>query len=439
MSADVPDLSIRERLSRRLFDGTAGSVSRGMITLAAGNGTGRAIGLLAMPLLTRLYGPEDFGALSIFMALIAILAPLATLRYAMALPLPRQDGTAMNLLVLSFAVMLAFSVVVGLSLWLAGGVLLGLVSMEILVPWWWLIALGMFGTALYELFTMWATRRRAYKVIAATNVTQSASGAFVKIALGFLAFMPMGLLWGQVLARVGGVIALLRAFARDLRQNWRHVRWQRVRIVGLRYRDFPIYRTPSQFLMNLAMQSPLLFVAALYGSETTGQLGLAISAISLPVALLGRTMASAFYAEAANIKHGNPEDVRGLFTAITFRLGLISILPAVILLLFGRVIFTTAFGPEWALAGTFASILAIYLMFQFIQTPVAYAFLLFDGHKPLLLISVQRLVLSGLAFGMAPQFALSSQEAVILFTVLLSIHYAASVYYAYRYISKSIR
>lgn len=439
MPANFPDRSLRERLSRLLFGVPSGVVFRGMVTLALGSSMGRVVGIAAMPVLTRLYGPEDFGVLSVFTALIAILAPLATLRYAMALPLPRHDGTAMNLLVLSGGMMLGFSAVVALLLWVAGVALLSLVSMERLAPWWWLIALGVFGTAFYELLTMWATRRRAYKVIATTNVTQSASGAIVKIGLGLLALKPLGLLLGQVFAQAGGVFSLLRGFSRDFRRNWRHVRWQRVRKVALRYRDFPMYRVPSQFLMNLSMQAPLLFVAALYDSETTGQLGLAMTAISLPIALLGRTTAKAFYAEASNCGRGRADEIKAIFVSVIFRLGAISFIPAVLLLFFGKLIFSMAFGAEWVLAGSFASILAIYLMFQFIQAPVAYVFILFDGQRALLLINVQRFFLSVLPFGMAPALTLSSRETVFAFAAALSVHYAASVYYAYRYIPKNVR
>ena len=47
-----------------------------------------------------------------------------TLRYVLALPLPRHDGVAMNLLVLSCALMLGFSALVGLALWAFGEPLL---------------------------------------------------------------------------------------------------------------------------------------------------------------------------------------------------------------------------------------------------------------------------------------------------------------------------
>lgn len=91
-----------------------------------------------------------------------------------------------------------------IALWALAPALLGLFSVEALIPWWWLILVGVVATAAYELLTYWAMRERNYKVIASTNVWQSAVGSIVKIGLGVLALQPAGLLVGQVVAQGGG-------------------------------------------------------------------------------------------------------------------------------------------------------------------------------------------------------------------------------------------
>src|SRR5690606_12731715 len=100
----------------RLVDKDASAVFKGMITLALGSGGARLIGLAAIPLLSRLYSPEDFGLLAVFSSMVLILAPLVSLRYVLALPLPRRDGTALNLLALSMACIFLGSALVGVLL-----------------------------------------------------------------------------------------------------------------------------------------------------------------------------------------------------------------------------------------------------------------------------------------------------------------------------------
>lgn len=438
MVADMPDRpGLRARISGRVFGGASGGVFRGMATLALGSGLGRLIGIASIPILTRLYSPEDFGVLAVFTALVAILAPLVTLRYALALPLPRHDGVAMNLLVLSTGLMLGLTGLFAVALWLFGAPLLALVSMQVLTPWWWLIALGVFGTAAYELLTMWATRKRAYKVIAQTNVTQSAAGALVKIGLGLAALQPLGLLVGQVVAQTGGVGRLISGFWAEMRANWRHVRASRMHKAAWRHRGFPVWRVPSQFLMVLSVQAPMLFMAALYDAETTGQFGLAVMALTVPVSLVGQTMAKAFYAEAATLGPHRALEIKAMLRAVLLRLGMLSALPALVFLAFAPDLFPLLFGASWEMAGRFAQGLALYLFFQFLQTPVAHVFYLFDGQRELLWLNVQRVILLVGLFAVSHQFDLSAGHTVWAYAGTLSVHYGLSTAYAYRFISKN--
>ena len=417
-----------------IFAGPAAGVFRGMATLALGSGAARLIGIASIPILTRIYSPEDFGALAVFTALVALLAPILTWRYVLAIPLPRHDGLAMNLLVLSVALMLATMLVLTAVLWAFAAPLLRALSMETLVPWWWLVAMGLLAAGTYEMLTLWATRKRAYKIIAQTSVWQSAAGAIVKIALGLLTLKPAGLLIGQVVANGGGIGSLLRSFRADFSTSWRHLRLGRMKKLAVRHRGFPIYRVPSQVLMVGSTQAPLLFVAALFDAPTTGQLGLALMALALPVQLFGRTMARAFYAETANLGNRKPQEIRRIANHVLMRLAILSLPPSLILFFFAPNLFPLVFGAEWEMAGNFASLLAIYLFFQFIQTPVVHIFYLFDSQGALLYLNAQRIILISGCFFAAYLQTLSSSEAISIYAVILAMHYAFSIVYALKLI-----
>lgn len=428
--ADMPDRpSLRHRLTRRVFGGASGGVFRGMAALALGSGIGRVIGIAAIPVLTRLYTPEDFGVLAVFAALVAILAPLVTLRYVLALPLPRHDGVAMNLLALSTGLMLGGTALVALGLWLGGEALLGLVSMQVLAPWWWLIALAVLGSAIYEMLTLWATRRRAYKVIAQTNVTQSLAGAAVKIGLGLLSIQPLGLLVGQVVAQASGIGRLMRSFLTEFRANAHHISWTRVRKTAWKHRGFPIWRVPSQFLLVFSMQAPMLFMAAIYGAQTTGQFGLAMMALSVPVTLLGASVGKALYGEAARIGIREPARLLGLVRATQLRLFLMATVPAGALLLFGATLFQIVFGPEWELAGRFVSLLSVYLLFQFTSSPLIQMMNLLDAQHMFLGINLLRAAgLVGL-MGSTYRFGIDAIQFVALFSAFNAAVYLAISWY----------
>lgn len=425
-----------KKLWNRAFGGHSAAVFRGMGTLALGTGLARAIGLLSIPVITRLYTPEDFGALSVFSALVAILAPLLTFRYVLALPLPRREEMAMNLLVLSAGLLVCCGAAMALTLWLWSDAIFSMLSMEVLAPWWWLVVIGALASGVYEALNLWATRQREYKVIARTQVWQGAAGAGAKLGLGALGVAPLGLLIGQVLTFGGGIGSLLHRYRRDFLRHFRDVRVSRIKRVAVRYKDFPIYRTPSQFLMIFSSQAPMLAIAALYDAETTGQAGLALMALGLSVQLFGRTLANAFYAEAASIGVKNPDKIRQLTLAVLRRLSIFAMVPTFVLMIFGETLFVIVFGEKWRLAGTLSSIFAIYLFFQFLQTPVSHIFYLFDGQKKLLFLNIQRLALVGAAFYFSWSIHASVNTTVFLYAIALAIHYAASTIYALRSIPK---
>lgn len=351
------------------FSGPAGSVFRGMSTLALGTGTARLLGVVSIPLLTRIYSPEDYGVLAVFTSLVALLVPFLTLRYVTALPLPRTNAMAMNLMALSALLLLGLTATITAVLAVFGSKILGLVSMQILAPWWGLIALGVLGAGIYEMLSMWATRRRAYKIIAKTQVTQAFTGQAIKIGLGLLSIKPLGLLIGQIAAQSGGIGSFVKRFHLDFQQERRKITWQRMKFIACYYRSFPIYRLPSQVLLVFSAQAPLLFCAALYDGKTTGQLGLAMMSLTMPITLIGNSMAKAYYAEMTIIKNV-PGKVRSVTMEVQKKLFIIGTPLALVIAFFGQDLFSLVFGEKWSLAGKFSSLLSFFTLLQLTSSPL---------------------------------------------------------------------
>lgn len=393
--------------------------------LATGSLMARAVGLVLLPIFTRLYSPADFGVMAVFSALVFMLMPAMTLRYVLAVPLPRHDGLALNILVLSLALMALSGLVVAIMLVAFGAPLLLLLGMKSIAAWWWLVVLALFGGGAYEGLMLWATRKRAYKAIARTQVTKSLAEAGTKLGFGLTTPGPLGLIVGQVVAQSGGIGALLRQFGGELRANWRHVRVSRLRKVAWRYRAFPIFRLPSQFLMVFSQQAPLIFAAGLFGEVTAGQLALALTVTAVPLALLGGSMGTALYGEAARIGIHEPHRLLRLVKTTQKRLVLIAIGPAAVLCLFGSPLFVLIFGQAWATAGQFASILSVYLLFQFTSAPMMQMMNLIDAQQMFLAINMVRAVLTlGLVFATASMDA-SALHFVSSYSVMMTVVYFA--------------
>jgi len=65
---------------------------RSVSVLVGGTAGAQILLVLAAPLLTRLYTPEDFGLLAVYASLLALIGVISSLRYELAIPLPEDDG-----------------------------------------------------------------------------------------------------------------------------------------------------------------------------------------------------------------------------------------------------------------------------------------------------------------------------------------------------------
>lgn len=78
------------------------SFNKNVLTLATGVSIGQAIPLLISPILTRIYSPEDFGILALFLSIATLISVISSGRYEQAIMLPDTDEEAMHLTVISW-------------------------------------------------------------------------------------------------------------------------------------------------------------------------------------------------------------------------------------------------------------------------------------------------------------------------------------------------
>jgi len=125
-------------------------VIRHALILATGSSAARAVGVVSVPIITRLYTPEQFGHFALFLSFIALLTPLASLRYSAALPLPRRDRSAVALLLACLLFLGSFVVVLALLFASFSERLFALVSAQALASLWPLLLAGVAVAGLHH-------------------------------------------------------------------------------------------------------------------------------------------------------------------------------------------------------------------------------------------------------------------------------------------------
>ena len=64
----------------------------------------QAIPIAISPILTRMYSPESFGVLAIFISVATVISVIANLRYQLAIVQPKKDEDAAAIVILSMII-----------------------------------------------------------------------------------------------------------------------------------------------------------------------------------------------------------------------------------------------------------------------------------------------------------------------------------------------
>jgi len=357
--------NLKQRIARLLPNN---NFARGVSVLVGGTASAQLVVLLAAPLLTRLYSPDDFGVLAVYIGILSLLSVIASLRYELAIPLPEDEREAVALTLLSFLIVLTVAGLAGISVLFWGQGLTELLQVPSLADYLWLLPVGVLFAGSYQIFTYWAVRLKQFPVLAKTKLWQQ----LVTTALQMSAFKVggIGLILGQVSGQSVGVSALAKKVI--CRDSWKNPPFAEMKFVALRYRNFPLFSTWGGFLNAAGTQLPPLLFASIFGATAAGLYALAHRIIALPMTVVGQAVGQVFLSNAAiDFRAGKLPPL-----VISAQRALIKIIlpPVLFLILFGPESFHIVFGEKWIQSGEVASWLALWMLVSFSTSPLSSVF-----------------------------------------------------------------
>ena len=357
---------MRELLSRFMPEG---SFARNVGMLTGGTAFAQALTVLALPLLTRLYTPEDFELLAVYVAVLSMVTVVSSLRYNIAIPLPEEDRHGMALLVLSLLCAAAVSALLATFVWLFPAIVADRLGQPSLMPYLWMVPLGVFLAAVYGALQYWSSRKKRFALITRTRVTRATGGIGAQAAVGFFAPSPFGLIFGHMLYGGLGVLGLARDLVLKDREALERIGLRQIKARALEYRRFPLWSVPESLFNTASIQLPLILIAASTAGPEAGFLMLAMRVMGVPMALVGSSVAQVFLAEA-------PKKYReGSLLAFT-RHTMSALLktggpPLVAVGILSPILFPLIFGPSWQRAGSLVAWMTPWFVLQFVASPVS--------------------------------------------------------------------
>lgn len=344
------------------------AIGRNVIQLASGTAGGQLILVMASPVLAHLYTPRDFGILGVYAAIQGILAIIVTGRYQMAIPLPRSERTAATLVIVVIAVVALMTLVnIVLFTFFGSFILRNLNALE-LEPFLSLLVLAIALVGLYDGFSYFALRQKAFKSVGDTKVHQGLLTVCIQVISGLLGMGSAGLLLGQTFGRSAGVIRFSKSY-RSALSSRRKLSYRGALACAKKYSNFPLFSSWSA-LANLAgTWMPLLLFSAWFTPVQAGFYLMAVRATQMPMSLVGQSLGQVFLAHAADaLRNGNLGDLtRNAFQSLL----LIASGPLLFFAAIAPEVFSCLFGTEWLEAGQYAQWMTPWILIVFALAPLS--------------------------------------------------------------------
>lgn len=351
-----------------MFKRFTGELGKHVAALATGNIVGQAVAFLALPLLARIYGPEAFGLLALYMSASALISVLATGRYEFAIVLPDSSIEAQTIRRLARLLVWTISFAMLIVVVAAEQVIVNFLNMRDYAGWVYTLPLHVALLGELSIQTNWHTREKNFRSLAISRPLFNLTLVSTQIVVGVLFWADFrGLVVGLLLAQIVSWIYLA-----SFRLKGASVPWSYSHLLDAmkRHRKMPLLNAPTALLdgvrttgVNLGMGT--ISVAAL------GQFSMATRVVQVPAGLLGSALTQVYFQEMARTEKTELMKVASRALIIT----LVAAFPVFLLLfLLLPTLLPLLLGESWVLAGLMAQALTPWLYVNLAAAPISTIF-----------------------------------------------------------------
>ncbi len=360
-----------------------GGFLKAVSVLVGGTAFAQGIAILALPILTRLYTPEEFSLYAIYASLLLTLSVASCLRFEIAIPIAEDDNEAIYLVLLALLSNFIISLLIGLIIWIFNSDIVFLLRQPDFSHLIWLVPIGVFFSGLYNSLQYWTTRKKFFSLIAKTRMLQSVSGTSIQIVMGFMGFSVFGLIVGQIIKVSSGIKSLALGFYKEAYNPIRSMNLRELKRIFKKNDKFPKYSALEALTNSAAIQLPIILIAALALDAEAGYLMLAMQIMAIPVGFIGGAVAQVYLA------HASEKYSKGELTQYTYKCILqllkIGVIPLFIICFLAPSIVPFIFGEAWDRTGEMMLWMLPWFVVQLLVSPVSMS-LHITGHQKVALL-----------------------------------------------------
>jgi len=385
---------------------------KNVLKLVSGSVTAQILGIILIPIITRIYNPDDFGIFQLFISISGILVIVSTFSYQFAIMLPKTEEDAANVTALCIVLVTFVSLLTGIGIWLIPDNIDNVFNTPGISKYLPLIPLIIFLNGIFFVQNYWLSRKTRFGVIAGSRVSNTLASKLIQIGFAKWIITPFGLIGGFIAGYACADLIMLKGIKKDIKV-FKLVSIKRMKEVAIRYKKFPLFSSWSSIANTISPQVPAFLLAYFYSTSVVGHFSLANQVVNLPMGIVGTAIGQVFFQKVSEVKNGNgEEDMKTIVEEVYKKLISIGIFPMILLVILGEQIFVFAFGENWGISGTYVRILVPWIFLVFLSSPISTLYNIFERQKIWLTFSIVLLASRILALIVGgtygdPEFALA--------------------------------
>lgn len=360
-------------------------LARNSAKLLSANVLAQVVGLLVYPVLTRMYAPDDFGLLNLFLSMGGVLALVASAEYQYAILLPKEQKSAAAIWQVGMMCVLGVSLVVVLSIPFAEPIA-AMFNAPLLASWYWALPIYVMLIGTWSLLNYWLSRGKQFGTVGRFQVTQTLANAGGKIALGAAGFLRGGLIMSALIGPLAGLLSCVNKIKTSWRELMRIDRGECGRMAR-EYKKFPAFSLPRALVNNVSGNLGLWMLTPVFGLEAVGYFGMAVTLAFRPLNVISSSLYQVLFQRTSE-RVQNREHIKDMFRQFVQKMGVLVGMVFAALYWVLPMLCRWLLSDGWEETGELIQLMLPWLFFSMLVAPICFLSDVFQKQKIGLLFEV---------------------------------------------------
>ena len=409
-------------------------VYKDFLVLFSGSVIGQFIVFVSIPYFTRVYSQEVFGVFALYSSVVAILSLISTLRYELAIMLPKEDGDAVNVLALNLIVISVMSSLVFIFIAIFKNYLLNILNINNFGNYILLIPVSVMLVGVINALDSWNNRKGNYISISTGVVSKSSTMVSSQFITSISMFSSLGLIPGLIIGQIVNFGVSIKLTFKTFKTELKYISCDKIILLAKRYKDMPRFNTIISFTNTLSNELPVIMLSSLFGLNVVGVYGLAVKFSKALPGIIGLSISKIFYKEMTSVYNAG----EGMFALVIrtyknlLRLSLIVFTPIYI----GSYYLVYLFGENWIEVGVYVRLLLPWIVIMFMNSPISSITVILNKQKFMLVLDLLLVILRATALVMGYTLFNDIYYSLLFFS-LVGFMFNAFILLYYLYLSHS--